>query len=218
LAVVVAEGLRHVGETAVPLASEPTSGDEVAVLLAKAEAEAGPLHGVVLVSAGRAASEEGDLAALDPAQWRRRVEEPLARTVAIFQGAHRRLRPRGGGIVVLVPTLGLVGAPGFAPWATVAEGQRSLAKAAARAWGPEAITVNCLAVPGALLLPPGMRSGPPGGSGRGPDRRGQPPPSLPRSPDLFGAVAPVVASLLSGPWTAVTGATIDVDGGVAMTP
>jgi NAD(P)-dependent dehydrogenase (short-subunit alcohol dehydrogenase family) len=101
-----------------------------------------------------------------------------------------------------------VGASGLVPWATVAEGQRSLAKAAARAWGREGIRVNSVAVPAGLLAP----------ATTGLDRPGQPPPSLSEIPDLPGPVASVVASFVSGPWSAVTGATLAVDGGVWMTP
>jgi 3-oxoacyl-[acyl-carrier protein] reductase len=193
------------------LACAASSGDDVATVLTRAEDARGPLHAVVLVSAGASASEAGDLAALDPAQWHQRVEVPLERTLACFQGAYRRLRTRGGCLVVLVPTLALVGSSGFTPWATVAEGQRALAKAAARAWGRERITVGCVAVPAALL-------GAPIHGDAGPDRPGQPSPALTSSPDLRGTVAPVVASLVSDGWTGVTGVTVAVDGGVWMTP
>jgi len=200
------------GDEPVTMACGAPSGGDMAEVLSRAEAVSGPLHAVVLVSAGIEATVSGELGGLGAAQWRQRVEVPLERTLACFQGAYRRLRTRGGCLVVLVPTVALVGSSGFAPWATVAEGQRSLAKAAARAWGPEGITVACVAVPGALLrsaVAPGDV---------GPDRPGQPPPSLARSPDLRTTVAPVVASLVSDRWSAVTGATVAVDGGVWMTP
>jgi NAD(P)-dependent dehydrogenase (short-subunit alcohol dehydrogenase family) len=185
------------------------SGDDVDDLLVRAEESVGQLHAVVLVFAGPSAITAPDLAGLDPTQWRQSVEVPLEQTLACFQGAYRRLRSRGGGLVVLVPSLALVGASGFVPWATLAEGQRSLAKAAARAWGHEGITVNCVAVPGSLLRSPGDDP---------PDRAGQPPPSLGRLPGLRLDVAPVVSALVSGEWAAVTGATVAVDGGVWMTP
>jgi len=200
-------GLRDQGEQAVVVAGAWTSGDEVADVLARTEEAHGPLRAVVLASAGDAATLEGDLVEIDPAQWHRRVELPLQRTLACFQGTHRRLRVSGGSLVVLVPTLALVGASGFVPWAVVAEGQRSLAKAAARAWGHDRITVNCVAVPGALLAPSGS-----------PDRPGQPDAALARPPDLRHEMASVVASVVSDGWTGVTGATIAVDGGVWMTP
>jgi NAD(P)-dependent dehydrogenase (short-subunit alcohol dehydrogenase family) len=216
----LASGLRDIGETVV-LAPLSTSADVVADVLAAAEEQAGPLDAVVLSSAGAATTEQGDLAGLDPVQWRDRVETPLERSLACFQGAHRRLRPRGGCLVVLVPTLSLVGAAGFVTWAAVAEGQRSLAKAAARAWGSEGIRVNCVAVPGALLSSPfghhAEDGGRPGPEDRGLDRPGLPAPALP-GPALRAQIAPVVASLVGGSWRAVTGATIAVDGGVWMTP
>ena len=208
-------GLRALGESVVlaphgspgTLGSLATAADYVAAAVARAEQESGQRAAVVLVSTGPLMTQPASLADLLPEQWRQRVEEPLQQTMAFFQGAHRRLRINGGYLVVVLPTFALVGAAGFVPWAVVAEGQRSLAKAAARAWGPEGITVNCLAVPGALL-----------GEDPEPDRPGQPEPALGGPPDLEGAVASVLASLVSGRWRAVTGATIAVDGGVWMTP
>lgn len=207
-------GLRSMGVEVVvgPLG---TSADEVAAVLVAAENDGGPVQAVVLASAGVSATDHGELAGLDTTQWRQRVELPLRRTVACFQGAHRRLANAGGCLVVLVPTLALVGASGYGPWTTVAEGQRSLAKSAARAWGGQGITVNCVAVPATLLRSSatGAESG-----AADPDRPGQPPPALAPSPDLEGRVAALVASLVTGPWRAVTGATIAVDAGVWMTP
>jgi NAD(P)-dependent dehydrogenase (short-subunit alcohol dehydrogenase family) len=187
--------------------------DQLALALDAVVAASGPIGGVVLASAGAAAMESGALAELDPDQWRSRVELPLQRTVRCFQVVHRQLRPTGGGLLVLVPTLALVGAARFAPWAAVAEGQRSLAKSAARVWGADDVTVNCLAVPATLLNPALAGEGPDGG----PDRPGQPAPALPPAPG-WDAVAPVVESLLSPGWVGVTGSTIAVDGGVWMTP
>ena len=117
-------------------------------------------------------------------------------------------------MVVLVPTLSLVGAAGFAPWAAITEGQRALAKAAARAWGRLAITVHCVAVPAALLTSP---RGDAAGIDEQIDRPGQPAPALPQ-PDVCPDVASVVHCLLSPAWRSVTGATVAVDGGVWMAP
>jgi NAD(P)-dependent dehydrogenase (short-subunit alcohol dehydrogenase family) len=197
------------------------TADDVDRVLVEAAADGDGLEAVVLTSAGVSSRERGDLSHLSAGQWRARVERPLERTLACFQGAHRHLVPRGGALVVLVPTLALVGAAGYTPWATVAEGQRSLAKSAARVWGRQRITVNCVAVPGALLVS-SVRGGEPVvetvGAGPGIDRPGQPPAALDDDPELAGAVAAVVSSLVSAGWAGVTGATIAVDGGVWMTP
>jgi 3-oxoacyl-[acyl-carrier protein] reductase len=198
------------------------SGDDVADLLDRAESAEERLHAVILASVGPAATDHGELTALDPIQWAERVEIPLHRTLACFQGSYRRLRGRGGCLVVLVPTLSLVGAAGLVPWAAVAEAQRALAKSAGRAWGREGISVNCVAIPAALLLsrPPLPEAA--GGDGpdraTGSDRPGLPPPSLERAPSWESDVAPVLVSLTASGWTGVTGATIAVDGGVWMTP
>jgi 3-oxoacyl-[acyl-carrier protein] reductase len=205
------QGLEDLGAVVV-LGDVGPRGDDIDDVLGRAVAGAGPLDAVVLASAGRAAAEKGEMAALDAAQWTERVERPLHRTLAVFQGAHRRLRQSGGSLVVLVPTLALVGASGYVPWSTVAEGQRSLAKAAARTWGGEGIRVNTVAVPAALLLPSVT------GEEAVPDRPGQPTESLPGSPRLDREVASVVASVVGSGWSGVTGATIAVDGGIWMTP
>ena len=180
----------------------------------------GAIDAVVVASVGTGPTRRGDVAGLDGDAWRQRVEIPLHRTLVCFQGAFDALRAAGGTMVLLVPTLSLVGAAGFGPWAAVTEGQRALAKAAARAWGASRITVNCVAVPAALLDPADVVSAASedAGATRAPvDRPGQPAPAL-APPDVRSDVAPVVHALLSPAWRAVTGATVAVDGGVWMTP
>jgi NAD(P)-dependent dehydrogenase (short-subunit alcohol dehydrogenase family) len=175
----------------------------------------GPLDGVVVASVGVSPTLRGALAELDAAAWRDRVELPLHATLVCFQVAFDHLRRRGGTMVLVVPTSPLVGAAGFAPWAAVTEGQRALAKSAARAWGRHGVTVNCVVVPAALLEAAPDREV--GGEEPAFDRPGQPAPAL-VVPDMRSGVAPVVHTLLSSAWGAVTGATVGVDGGVWMTP
>ena len=172
------------------------------------------IDAVVMATVGAEPTRRGALAELDAEAWRSRVEVPLHRTLSCFQAAHHYLRGVGGTVVLLVPTLSLTGAAGFAPWAAVTEGQRALAKAAARAWGKDAITVNCVAVAGAML---GSDSTHSDQSELSMDRPGLPHPSL-ASPEPRTDVARVVHALLAPAWRAVTGATIAVDAGVWMTP
>lgn len=72
-----------------------------------------------------------------------------------LQTAHRDGAKR---IVLVLPTVGLSGAEGMALEAAVAEGLRALAKSAAKQWGADGITVNCVMVPvpaaGQLSLAP----------------------------------------------------------------
>ncbi len=145
---------------------------------------------------------------LDEHQWAVRAEDPIRHLLAFLQGSFDYFANRSGALVVLVPTLSLVGAPaGLAPWATAAEGQRSLAKVAARTWGRLGLTVNCVAVPPDLLADAESRQ-----------RPGLPPPALDRFPSVRTEVAAVVSSLTSADWRAVTGATVGVDGGSWMPP
>jgi NAD(P)-dependent dehydrogenase (short-subunit alcohol dehydrogenase family) len=112
---------------------------------------------------------------------------------------------------VVTPTLWRTGAPGLAPYSAAVEGQRLLAKSAARQWGRLGITVNCVA--------PAWQAMAPGGAG--PDQPGDPvsladaalgPADM--EADVGGAVV-AVASAESG---GLTGATLCLDGGVAMAP
>jgi NAD(P)-dependent dehydrogenase (short-subunit alcohol dehydrogenase family) len=144
------------------------------------------------------------LADMDEAEWIRRCEAPLTAVRVALQEAHAVLNQRGGPIYLLVPTIAMVGMADFAPYATVAEGARSLAKAAARGWGAAGITVNCLALTQEQLAP--------GAEGHVTETRV--PPAL-KTPDLEHDVAGFIAALATGPQV-TTGTTIMVDGGNQM--
>jgi NAD(P)-dependent dehydrogenase (short-subunit alcohol dehydrogenase family) len=145
------------------------------------------------------------LAQMDEAEWIRRCEAPLGAVRTALQEAHAVLRQRGGGrIILLVPTIAMIGAADFAPFSAVGEGARSLAKAAARGWGPQGITVNCLALTQEQLAP--------GVEGHVTETRV--PPAL-KTPDLETDVAAFIATLAIGP-AVVTGTTMMLDGGNYM--
>jgi len=135
------------------------------------------------------------------ADWDARAEAPLRTARYVCQAAFTHLQARGGRIVLVTATAGLVGATGFAPVAAAAEGTRTLAKAAARQWGGRGITVNCVAVPVELL----------GGAGD----VSVDPPALGR-PATVEDVAGAIALLAGEGAGAITGATITVDGGIVM--
>jgi NAD(P)-dependent dehydrogenase (short-subunit alcohol dehydrogenase family) len=145
------------------------------------------------------------LAEMDEAEWIRRCEAPLDAVKTALQEAHAVLTRRGGGrIILLVPTIAMIGAADFAPFSAVGEGARSLAKAAARGWGSAGVTVNCLALTQEQLAP--------GVAGQVTETRV--PPAL-KTPDLETDVAAFIAALAIGP-AVVTGTTMMLDGGNYM--
>ena len=144
------------------------------------------------------------LAEMDEAEWIRRCEAPLGAVRVALQEAHALLSRRGGRIVLLVPTIAMIGAADFAAYSAVGEGARSLAKAAARGWGSLGITINCLALTQEQLAP-GME---------GQVTETRVPPAL-KTPDLETDVASFIATLVLGP-AVVTGTTMMLDGGNHM--
>src|SRR5580704_778232 len=126
-------GLEDLGASVAPVAvATLASRDELRATLDHARRHRGPLDGVVMASVGDDPARAAAVADLDTDAWRTRVEIPLHRTLVCFQGVFDALHGAGGTLILVVPTLSLVGAAGFGPWSAVTEGQRALAKAAAR--------------------------------------------------------------------------------------
>ncbi|MDG2027627.1 MAG: SDR family oxidoreductase [Acidimicrobiales bacterium] len=118
-----------------------------------------------------------------------------------------------GRIVTMGTAMGLTGAPGYGPYAASNEAIRSLTRTAAREWGRNGVTVNCvLPASGQHRLPP---------AGSDPDREAafaamyedHP---LGRDGDAEHDIAPVVAFLLSDASQYVTGQSLMADGGGLM--
>lgn len=79
------------------------------------------------------------------------ADETMWRALVALQTAWRSMRPRGGRIVLVLPTVGMAGAAGAVPYTTAIEGIRAMAKSAARQWGSAAIGVNIIAAPARLF-------------------------------------------------------------------
>jgi NAD(P)-dependent dehydrogenase (short-subunit alcohol dehydrogenase family) len=199
------------GRTATVVEFDPGSGASVQAAIAQAAARIGPVRAVVDITAPGTAATPSALSAVEESAWNDRVTVPFREALHRLQGSYRSLRTLGGRMVVVLPTLSLSGAAGMVPWTTMTEGYRAFTKVAARAWGEEGITVNCVAVPA------GMLAGQPVAADSL-DRPGLPPVSLGRLPDPRVDVAGAVAGLLGSDMSFVTGATLAVDGGVWMTP
>jgi NAD(P)-dependent dehydrogenase (short-subunit alcohol dehydrogenase family) len=203
----IAEGLQERGVDARVLDPAPPYSDALAALDAR--------HAITgfIWAADPPASEPTDIADLPVDEWVRLGQQPLRDFFQWCQAVSGLLGPnnqRPARVIALVPSMALAGSPGLTPWTSAAEGQRSLTKALARAWGTRGITVNTIAVPAAVLT---------GHAGDEPaplDRPGLQPLSLPALPTLRGEVAGVLAGLLEPAWSAVTGATLAVDGGQWM--
>jgi NAD(P)-dependent dehydrogenase (short-subunit alcohol dehydrogenase family) len=132
-----------------------------------------------------------------------------------MQAVFPHMRDQGWGrIVTMGSHAALLGAVGYAPYASAKEAIRALTRAAAREWGPYGITVNCV-----CPVSIGHRAPP----GDDPARvavfestfADQP---IARDGDAEDDIAPVVAFLLSDASRYVTGQTVMVDGGSYMRP
>jgi NAD(P)-dependent dehydrogenase (short-subunit alcohol dehydrogenase family) len=142
------------------------------------------------------------------ADWDTVWEGTMRSTLFLFQAAFPAMRDAGHGrLVVVTPTLSMSGAAGLVPLAAAVEGQRLLAKSAARQWGEFGITVNCIA-PAPELVLDGVRA----------DSMSLASPALGHAGDARADLGPVVTFLVSDAGHFVTGATVCVDGGVWMAP
>jgi len=171
-----------------------TLADALVALGAELVGSEGPVDVVVHVVTGDL--DEVLLADLTLEAWDRRCDLPIRDAIDVAQAAHARMAGRGGRIVFVTPSLGLTGAAGLVPLATAAEGVRSLAKTAARQWGPDGIRVSCVArrVAGPVVAIPTFED--------------------PGVEDVAGAIALLASDEASG----VTGATLVVDGGTVLVP
>jgi 3-oxoacyl-[acyl-carrier protein] reductase len=137
--------------------------------------------------------------------WMARCEAPLTAGRIGLQAAYDVLRTTGGRIVLLLPNIAMTGGDGLAAASAVAEGMRSMAKSAARLWGAEGITVNCLAVFVEQLCV----------DFHAPREPSLPAPSL-ALPELQRDIAALIALLAAPAAGIITGATLTIDGGALM--
>ena len=134
-------------------------------------------------------------------------------TLWLMQAVLPHMQKLGRGrIVTMGSAMGNTGAPGYGPYSAAKEAVRSLTRTAAREWGGDGITVNCVCPASvAHRLPPddgGVRA-------RAFATMYEDHP-LGRDGDAEADIAPAVAFLLSDASQYVTGQTLMVDGGGIM--
>ena len=209
----LAQGLRRHGARAIESDAPFGSKVDAESALADAAQEFDAVDLVMHAAALPTALKARPLDALSADDWRSAVHRSMLATLFCLQGAHSLLRKRGGSVVVVGPSTALVGAAGLVPLLTLAEGQRSLVKSAARQWGRHGMRLNWVGVPLQHYAP--MLSDAPVPMV---PELGPPPPALGRVPEPRTDVADVIAWLGSEGARGITGASFNLDGGDWMVP
>jgi len=160
-----------------------------------AEAIGSPLEALVATVGGFVG---GPFAAMDPAQFDQQYSLNLKTTLLTLHATHPLLKasPNGASVVLVGNRPALSKGPGVAVTAAMKAAVLHLAKSLAEEWEPDRITVNAIA-PGIMDTPQNRRAMPKS------DVEGWPTPV---------EVAEVVAFLVSGEATIVSGAVVPVFG------
>lgn len=209
LAAGLAVALRAAGAAVAEVSSNDLHArDLAAAAFASAAQElGGPVDIVVHAAIPDVAFEAIDFDQVDDARWEAVWEATMGAAIHAFQLGFEQMRGRGGRFVLVTPTVSMSGAARLVPYTTAVEGVRLLAKSAARQWGPDGITVNCLA-PAPEHVPIGVVS----------TDVSLAPAALGGPGDATLDLGPVAVFLASDESHALTGATLCADGGVWMAP
>ncbi len=131
-------------------------------------------------------------------------EQPMREAIVAFQGAHDAAHAR---LIAVVPTIGMSGAIGLAHAAATAEAIRVLVKSAARQWGADGMTVNCIATAPELF---GIDPAAVGSVSLAPLALGS-------RGSLVDDIVPLIRLIAGVDAHHITGATLTADGGLWMT-
>jgi len=162
--------------------------------------------GIVLVVGADPAPGSRPIIDTTEAEWRDAAEGAPLRVMRALQRARRVTLAQCGNIVVVAPSVGLIGAGGLSHYVTGIEAIRAMAKSAARQWAADRISVSIIVVPLGLIVSGAGDLVPHVGRGARQDV------------DLLDAVVRAVHFILSGAGPALTGSTLLVDGGAVMVP
>ncbi len=203
----VVEEIRAAGGEAVALPGDVADPEQAGALVAAVEEAFGDDLWNVVCSAG--ITRDNVMARLTPEDWDAVIDVNLGGTFHVCRAAARRLmRKRRGAIVTMSSVVGLHGNAGQTNYAASKAGVIGLTKALAREVGSRAIRVNCVA-PGYIAtemtaaLPEAAQEGILAATPLG--RIGE-----------AGEVARTVRFLLSDDAAFITGAVVQVDGGMGI--
>jgi 3-oxoacyl-[acyl-carrier protein] reductase len=209
--------LVELGLNAFMLSDRP--GEDEVERLAAGIGPAERLDALVYASAPPEALTPAPIVDILVQSWEAALDSAFEQMFTWFQAAFPHLERSGGRIVVVQPTVGLSGAPDFSALAGLVEGQRALAKVAARQWRAKGLAVNVVGLRpdffaselGVAELAETWSRVEQMGAGEG---YSDPPIPLSVAEDL----APLVAFLASPAVRRMTGQTLILDGATWMVP
>lgn len=125
-----------------------------------------------------------------------------------MQACYPYMKGRGGRVINLASSVGFIGKEGYLPYAIAKEGVRALTRVAAREWGADDITVNCVCP---VAMSDSFDTAVADGEWNAADFL-----PIPRIGNSEKDIAPVIAFLASEDAAYMTGYSLMADGGFMM--
>jgi 2-hydroxycyclohexanecarboxyl-CoA dehydrogenase len=145
----VVASIEAAGGRALAVSCDVNDRDQVEAAVGATISTFGRLDILVNNAQGGGSGSAGPLESLSEDAFTEAYRGGLLATLYGMQAAFPHLAVRGGSIVNMASSTGIMGDPGFAPYGTAKEAIRGLTKHAAREWGRHGIRVNVVA-PAAL--------------------------------------------------------------------